>query len=273
MNGRHRGDGETYDDSFTWRILRLSEDSDILNSAGELILESTATPMPLIPDPYLRAKLEDKLSKNPGDPITANELAALTGLWECCSDDVENLTGLEYCTNLTSLSLFFLKISDVSPLANLTNLTSLDLDGNQISDISPLASLTSLTQLWLQGNPLMVIAGPIIQVLKDGGTTVTHDPIPDPAEANIPDANLRVKLEQALGKNADDPITDLELAGLSGQLNATGADISDLTGLEYCINLTGLILGGNQISDISPLANLTSLTQLWLKGKSIDGHY
>ena len=149
MNGRHRGDGETYDDSFTWRILRLSEDSDILNSAGELILESTATPMPLIPDPYLRAK---------------------------------------------------------------------------------------------------------------------------PAEANIPDANLRVKLEQALGKNADDPITDLELAGLSA-LYAAGAGISDLTGLEYCINLTGLILGGNQISDISPLANLTSLTQLWLKGKSIDGHY
>ena len=115
--------------------------------------------MPLIPDPYLRAKLEDKLSKNPGDPITANELAALTGLWECCSDDVENLTGLEYCTNLTSLSLFFLKISDVSPLAN----------------------LTSLTQLWLKGNPLMVITSPIIQVLKDGGTTVTHDPIPEPS--------------------------------------------------------------------------------------------
>ena len=41
--------------------------------------------------------------------------------------------------------------------------------------------------------------------------------------------------------------------------------ISDLTGLEYCVNLVGLNLGLNKITDISVLANLTKLgwIDLW----------
>ena len=57
-------------------------------------------------------------------------------------------------TGLTTLSLQYNSISDVSPLAGLTNLTTLVLDSNNISDVSPLAGLTALTNLYLNSNSI-----------------------------------------------------------------------------------------------------------------------
>jgi Leucine-rich repeat (LRR) protein len=49
-----------------------------------------------------------------------------------------------------------------------------------------------------------------------------------------------------------------------------GGNITDLTGLEHCTNLTQLYLSGNQISDLSPLSSLTSLTRLYLGNNEIS---
>ena len=48
------------------------------------------------------------------------------------------------------------------------------------------------------------------------------------------------------------------------RLGATGANISDLTGLGFATNLTYLNLFDNSLSDISPVAGLTNLTSLEL---------
>ena len=80
---------------------------------------------------------------------------------------------------------------------------------------------------------------------------------------NIPDANLRAKIESALGKTSGDPITAAEMATLT-TLTAQDASISNLTGLETATNLTTLKLGNNTISNISALSGLTSLTELHL---------
>ena len=80
---------------------------------------------------------------------------------------------------------------------------------------------------------------------------------------NIPDANLRAKIESALGKTSGDPITATEMATLTS-LTAQDASISNLTGLETATNLTTLKLGNNTISNISALSGLTSLTELHL---------
>ena len=106
--------------------------------------------------------------------------------------------------------------------------------------------------------------GPIREGLEAGGTNVEDDAIPDPVVVNNPDANLRAALESALGKNAGDAITDADLVSLTGYLELTWTEITDLSGLEYCTGLTELHLGGNQISDISTLAELTNLTTLRL---------
>ena len=86
---------------------------------------------------------------------------------------------------------------------------------------------------------------------------------------NIPDSNLRAKIESALGKTSGDPISLAEMATLTS-LTAQDASISNLTGLETATNLTTLKLGNNTISDISALAGLTNLTELQLWDNSIS---
>jgi len=78
---------------------------------------------------------------------------------------------------------------------------------------------------------------------------------------HIPDSNLRAALESALGKEADAGITRAEMAGLE-VLDASESGVLDLTGLEFAINLTGVYLGLNRISDVSPLQDLINLTVL-----------
>ena len=54
---------------------------------------------------------------------------------------------------------------------------------------------------------------------------------------NIPDANLRTAIEDALHKPAGAIITNAEMATLTS-LEPGGANIRELTGLESAVNLT-----------------------------------
>ena len=85
----------------------------------------------------------------------------------------------------------------------------------------------------------------------------------------IPDPNLRAAVETALGKASGVPITAVEMATLT-RLEARKSGIQILAGLEYATKLIVLDLGGNSISDISPVAGLTNLTELWLWGNNIS---
>ncbi|GAH85565.1 unnamed protein product [marine sediment metagenome] len=104
------------------------------------------------PDSNLEAAIREVIGK-PEGPIHASELEGLSFL-TASRRGVTDLTGLEYCTNITHLSLAYNQISDISPLASLINLTWLDLAYNQVSNISPLASLTNLTVLHLSYNQI-----------------------------------------------------------------------------------------------------------------------
>ena len=91
---------------------------------------------------------------------------------------------------------------------------------------------------------------------------------------NIPDANLRAKIEQALGKASGASITTADMATLT-RLGSSGvsigSNISDLTGLEHATNLTSLGLrGGSRISNLSPLSGLINLTDIDLASNSIS---
>ena len=113
------------------------------------------------PDANLEAAIRVAIQKPDGD-IYASDLEGLTELF-AVGREIENLEGLEYCTNLTLLNLGTTgetsnSIADISPLTELTSLTSLGLGDNQISDISALASLTSLTSLGLRYNQISDIS-------------------------------------------------------------------------------------------------------------------
>lgn len=72
--------------------------------------------------------------------------------------NIQDLSGLEYATNLTFLDLGNNNLSDISLLSNLTNLTELYLNYNDIEDISPLNNLTCLKILYLSNNKISDIS-------------------------------------------------------------------------------------------------------------------
>ena len=222
-----------------------------------------------IPDLGLREVIELTLGKEPGDDITQNEMESIESLqasrcdfltlsdmgfwwrperWVCQSVDdvsgyeIQDLTGLEYSTNLTHLYLDNNQISDLSPIKDLANLTHLSLGRNQISDISPLKDLTNLTHLSLGRNQISDISP-----LQDL-TNLTH---------------LFV-----LYNRVSDISSLKNLTGLI-ELEFEGNQISDISSLKDLTNLTHLSIRKNKLSDISPLQDLTMLTYLSLRENKI----
>ena len=83
-------------------------------------------------------------------------------------------------------------------------------------------------------------------------------------DVNIPDANLRKAINEALGKAPNARVTATEMATLR-ELQAGSMDIRNLTGLEAAVNLKDLNLHSNLISDLSPLTGLTQLHHIGLE--------
>ncbi|MDE0323616.1 MAG: cohesin domain-containing protein [Candidatus Poribacteria bacterium] len=80
----------------------------------------------------------------------------------------------------------------------------------------------------------------------------------------IPDPNLRAAIAAFLGKAPDAPITAEEMAAANFGNFHLSESISDLTGLEYATTLVHFSFEGNQIPDLSPLADLKDLYTLYL---------
>ena len=98
-----------------------------------------------------------------------------------------------------------------------------------------------------------------------GSVAAPADPV------DVPDARLRHCLEQALGKDAGETITEEDMASLNRfSCDWRGGTVADISGLEFAVNLDYLALVGSDVSDLSPLADLASLTQLWLGAGAVE---
>lgn len=210
-----------------------------------------------------------------------SDLSALAGLpklvdIDICGGKVSDLTPLASLTGLKSLEMYAHQVSDLSPLANLTELTHIRMRTNNISDLSPLAKLTNLRSLFLSDNIISDIShltGLInLRILDLQDNPITDfSPLDEffknpnieifTTEVDIPDPNLRAVIAEELGKAADDTITAADMSTLE-RLDANDKDISNLTGLEFVINLRWLAFSDNTVSDLSPLAGLIKLTEL-----------
>ena len=91
----------------------------------------------------------------------------------------------------------------------------------------------------------------------------------------IPDPALRAEITRTFAKHIDDPITIAEMETFKNFPANLGRatelkNIRDLTGLEHAINLETIWIGGNPISDLSPLANLPKLNHLQLASCNVS---
>lgn len=84
------------------------------------------------------------------------------------------------------------------------------------------------------------------------------------SQVSIPDKNLSSKLKALFGKSENDAILKSDMLTLR-TLSIIGADIHDLSGLEYAENLKSLDLSANSLTNIQPLSKLELLEVLRLQ--------
>jgi len=187
-----------------------------------------------IPDPNLETALREALNK-PTGAITNSDLASLTS-FAATYRNISDLTGLQYCINLTWLDLSNNQINNLSPLSELENLIFLALWHNQVDGVASLSKLISLRELYLGGDANR--AGNL--------TNLEH---------------LSLWRNQVTDISPLNGLTNLKELYLGGGGNHVGDDINLLSGLT---NLQRLDLGETQVSNISPLSSLTKLEYLSL---------
>ena len=217
-----------------------------------------------IPDPNLRAEISRALIKARGEPITRAEMTTLKRI-DAGSKNINNLTGLEFATNLDTLYLVGNQIWDIYALAGLTNLRVLGLGDNRISDITALSTLTNLRVLGLGSNRISDIAA-LAGLTNLRLLFLGYNQISDiTALAGL--TNLR---ELNLNRNQLSDISHLSGLTKLTSLSLSQNQISDITALSGLTNLIALFLGYNQISDITALSGLTNLIALFLNNNRIS---
>ena len=110
-----------------------------------------------IPDPNLRTVIREALGLD-DDNITRQDLSQLEELGNAGGRGITNLTGLEFATNLRSLTLWGNRGIDLAPIASLERLTYLDAAACEVSDLSALSNLVSLLSLNLRFNRIVDVS-------------------------------------------------------------------------------------------------------------------
>ena len=217
--------------------------SSILILIMIISLDASAALIVSFPDPNLEAAIREALGK-PEGPITDVDLSGLTVL-DAQDKAISDISGIEYCLNLTELILNENQIVDINPLSNLTNLRELEIRVNQISNIEPLSGLTNLGWVDLGNNEIGNNIHPVVNLTNLEGLSLWGNEISDIS-----------------------PLSNM--THLRWGLWLSHNEINDLTPLSNLINLEFLGLKENQITDISPLRNLTKLKALWLEQNQIS---
>ena len=223
-----------------------------------------------IPNPNLRARIYDLLAyfigKPQNEPIFREDMQAITS---CNASDLTNdLTGLEFATNLRALWLDGNRITDVSALSELPYLSYLNLERNNITDVSTLVpGLSGLKDLELHlSRNLIANISSMARLTNLKKLYLGQNLISDISAVE----GLTNLTTLYLSQNS---ISDISaLAGLTNLewLYFSDNSVSDISTLLGLINLKGLYLGNNLVSDISALAGLTNLKGLWLGGNRIS---
>ncbi len=208
-------------------------------------------------------------------PLTKLTALETLALYNCQAQDYTPLANLK---KLKTLYLDYSTIADLAPLAKMTKLNTLSLVQTAVTDVTPLAKLTSLRTLYLK-DCAIVDYSPLSKVygkLKEKDFNLTDATAAPREVVAFDDPVLETAIRQQLNKPDGDVYT-YELAGLTyvgtgfdyEREPPEGSRVKSIEVLRYCVNLEGLELSFNQITDISPIAGLTKLTNLGVGGNPI----
>lgn len=207
-----------------------------------------------IPDQRLKEAINKNLNKSANSDITLLELRNCKKLDLSGSTNysIQNLEGLQYCTNLQELNLQNNNITDISKISNLSNLLVLNLSNNPIKDITPLSGLSSLVNLNLSKTYVDNLSSI---------SNLTYLEYLDISQANVKDISMLNKLTRLI---------ELRMFsnGTSDYFNH-GRGISDISVLANFKELKVLDARDNNISDFRPLSTLTNLKDIKINNQKL----
>jgi hypothetical protein len=170
---------------------------------------------------------------------------------------IDDLSGIEYATNLKKLFLYDNPIRDLSPLSKLKNLEGMQLSGKYIEDVSPLATMTKLEWLVLYATQVSDIS-PLKKLINLEDLSLSSNKISDvsPLSELVKIPSLTFNYNQVHDISALSALKNLE------SLTIHHNHISDISALSGLSSLRDLDISYNQISDISPLVHIKNLERL-----------
>ncbi|MEK3750862.1 leucine-rich repeat domain-containing protein [Paenibacillus sp. FSL E2-8871] len=194
-----------------------------------------------VEDPNLEQEIRRDINKASG-PITQEDMEKLTFL-VAQDKKIKSLKGLEYATNMTSLSLKFNEIQDIQPLSQLTKLENLYLDDNRIIDIKPIASLIQLDTLYIDKNLISDL------------TPLQH---------------LSQLTSLAINENKISSIDALKNLKKLNYLGISDNKVENLDAISEMDSLTSIVFYNNPVKVISPLVGLQNLESLNMSNNEIN---
>ncbi len=218
---------------------------------------------------------------------------------------ISNIKPILSMKNIDFLDLSYNNIKDISGIETLENLEDLYLYNNKIEDASPIGMNPSHVKTHAKDqeiniyieNDILENEGSFLYNVKDiNGDQISvplylmspgvyegdfkgndpqqysgHIKVQGTTNIDIIDTNLKKALNDILGKDESDDITDVELGNLTGTLDLSGKDITDITGLQYATNINELILSNNSIKNLEILnnSNLINLNKIVINNNEL----
>lgn len=246
-----------------------------------------------IPDSNLKQYLLENNDIDNDGKITDNDIINIFSL-NIENKNISSLEGLQYATNLNSLSAGYNNISDVTPIINSEKLGICFLNNNIFTDATFLNKAKWIENIdietfGIQNNFIDFEEGnenykAIMKIVDDMPEYVYYilDDIYGQNYGNIEDIdkevivedNLKNKLiEKNIDTNNDGKLTRRELYNANYVLNyevldLSNSEITDLSGLEY-LNCYEINLSANNITNIEPITKNNNISNLNLSNNKI----
>ncbi len=228
--------------------------------------------------------------ENLNTPITKEDLLKVKSLIvvEAKSKGIQDVSGLEYMTNLENLTLEEVKLENIQFISKLRQLKSLSITYGELEDIGSLAELEHIEFLTLRNNKISDLS-PLSQMKKIKMLDVNSNYIKDikplftvTSLRDLTIANNQINNAGLEGIHQLKNLKTLEISnnGLSNvehingmnkliELGLSKNELVDLNPLSQLSGLQKLDLEENYISDITPLSQLTGLYDLKLGSNEI----
>lgn len=298
---------ESYcDSSFATRYVQLNPIKagtvtlSVKDSYGTVNYEQNIEVRQALPDdavPIKDAALKGYLlqQKNFGDDgyVSYDELKQLTSIdirenMMRTANYVSDLSGLEYAINLSRLTIFDTRVTDLTPISNLKQLTLLDIEGNGITDLAALSNMKQLINLYI-GESKVTDLSPLCKLTQLANLSINNLDVEDISYlknlVNLTSLDLsNTKISDCsaianMDKLKQLTISDSNVSNLSFaknlknlvDLRADNTKISDVTQLSSLLNLKYLSLNGcNGLTSIKSLAAASKLKVLWISDTNVS---